>query len=139
MKSVVRVTIISIISVLFFGNQLYAEKYVNISSHELANLMKHGIPVYDIRRAEEWKQTGVVPGSRLLTYQDANGNVVPGFFKRFTKDISNNKSVILICRTGNRTSKLAHELEVKYGYSNIYNVQKGIKQWIKDGYQTEKQ
>ena len=38
--------------------------------------------------------------------------------------------VVLICRTGSRTDKLARELMEKHGYTRIYNVRNGITRWI---------
>jgi len=41
--------------------------------------------------------------------------------------------VILICRTGNRTSALSQALADQVGYKKVYNVTDGITKWIKDG------
>ena len=139
MINIFKITIISLCSLLLYTNHAHAERYTNISNKQLTQLMKNGVQVYDIRRPEEWKQTGVIPGARLMTYQDANGNLMPWFFERFTKEIPKDKPVVLICRTGNRTSKLAYALHSQYGYSRVYNLQRGIRQWINDGYGTEKQ
>lgn len=38
--------------------------------------------------------------------------------------------VVLICRTGSRTDKLARELMEKQGYTQVYNVRHGITGWI---------
>ena len=40
--------------------------------------------------------------------------------------------VILICRTGNRTSTLARHLVEQMGYTQVFNVRNGISQWIRD-------
>jgi rhodanese-related sulfurtransferase len=40
--------------------------------------------------------------------------------------------VVLICRTGSRTSTLARHLVEKMGYSQVYNVRDGIARWIRD-------
>ena len=52
---------------------------------------------------------------------------------RFTEAVSKNEPVILICRTGNRTSALAKHLVEQLGYSQVYNVRNGITQWIREG------
>ena len=45
--------------------------YTNVDNAQLKTLIAQGVPVYDIRRPEEWRQTGVVEGSRTLTFVDA--------------------------------------------------------------------
>lgn len=107
--------------------------YKNIDSAELKKLLKDGIKIYDIRHADEWKQTGVVAGSRKLTLFDARGGQNKDFMPTFMQEVKKDEPVILICRTGNRTSIAAKFLAEKLGYKNIYNVKHGITQWIRDG------
>ena len=84
--------------------------YTNIDNQQLKTLQTQGVPVYDVRRTEEWQKTGVVEGSHLLTFVDAKGKVMPEFVSRFTQSVGKNDPVILICRTGNRTDVLARAL-----------------------------
>lgn len=114
-------------------NVLATTPYTNINSLELKNLQAQGIPVYDIRRAEEWAQTGVVAGSHMLTFVDATGRLMPDFVEKFTRKVGKNEPVILICRTGNRTDMLSRALIQQLGYTNVYNVKDGITRWISDG------
>jgi rhodanese-related sulfurtransferase len=107
--------------------------YNNLDNEHLKTLLEQGVPIYDIRRPEEWRQTGVVEGSRLLTYVDANGRVLPDFLSRFTGAVGRDEPVILICRTGSRTSTLADYLAKQLGYTQVYNVRNGITEWISDG------
>ena len=104
--------------------------YTNVDNVELKTLIAQGVPVYDVRRAEEWRATGVVEGSHMLTYVDKSGHQNPQFQPRFTAEVGKNDPVILICRTGNRTDKLARELMEKKGYTRVYNVRDGIVGWI---------
>ncbi len=108
-------------------------RYTNIDNQQLRELMAQGIPVYDIRRADEWKQTGVIKGSRKLTLFDARGGQNPEFMKQFTAEVKKDDPVIIICRTGNRSSVLARFLSEKLGYSKVYNVKNGIVKWMADG------
>ncbi len=104
--------------------------YTNIDNAQLQSLLKQGVPLYDVRRPEEWRQTGVVEGSRLLTFVDANGRPTPEFFQRFRAEVKPDQPVILICRTGNRTDVLARLLVEEMGYRQVYNVRDGIMHWI---------
>ena len=104
--------------------------YTNVDNAELKTLIAQGVPVYDVRRAEEWRSTGVVEGSRKLTYVDKSGRPNPEFVSRFTAEVGKNDPVVLICRTGSRTDALARELMEKHGYTRVYNVRNGITRWV---------
>ncbi|MBF0194429.1 MAG: rhodanese-like domain-containing protein [Magnetococcales bacterium] len=106
--------------------------YTNIDNTKLQSLMADGVPVYDIRRAEEWQKSGVIKGSRLLTFIDRRGETPRSFLPTFSKQIGKNDPVILICRSGNRSSILAEHLMEKMGYTMVYNVENGIIPWIKE-------
>ncbi|MHB1083217.1 MAG: rhodanese-like domain-containing protein [Thiobacillus sp.] len=84
--------------------------YTNVDNAGLKALLAQGVPLYDIRRPEEWRQAGVVAGSRTLTYVDASGRANPELLPRFAAEVGKNDPVVLICRTGNRTDVLAREL-----------------------------
>ena len=92
-----------------------------------------GTRIIDIRRQDEWDQTGVIEGSQKLTAFDSLGNFVRTFPAGLGKIAGKNEAVILICRTGNRSSAIANMLVEQTGYSKVYNVAGGIVKWIKDG------
>ena len=107
--------------------------YINLNNEQLKTLLQQGTPIYDIRRPEEWQQTGVVADSQLLTFVDDGGRMLPDFMHRFTSAVGKDDPVILICRTGSRTSTLARHLVEHMGYTQVYNVRDGITRWIGDG------
>lgn len=107
--------------------------YINLNNEQLKTMLQQGTPVYDIRRPEEWQQTGVVADSQLLTFVDGSGRMLPDFMHRFTSAVGKDDPVILICRTGSRTSTLARHLVEHMGYTQVYNVRDGITRWIRDG------
>ncbi len=106
--------------------------YTNVDNGQLKVLLAQGVPLYDVRRPEEWRQTGVVDGSRTLTYVDARGRVNPELLPRILTEVPKDAPIALICRTGNRTDSLAREL-AQQGYTRIYNVRNGITRWIAEG------
>lgn len=106
--------------------------YNNLDNTQLKTMLEQGTPIFDVRRPDEWRQTGVINNSKLLTFVTANGKLHPDFLPRFTSMVGKNDPVILICRTGNRTSHLARYLVEKLGYTNVHNVKNGITQWIKE-------
>ncbi len=106
--------------------------YTNVDNTQLKTLMQQGVPLYDVRRPEEWRQTGVIEGSRLLTYVDARGRLNPELLPRLEAEVPKDAPIALICRTGNRTDSLAREL-AELGYTRIYNVRHGITRWVAEG------
>ena len=112
--------------------------FTNIDNQQLKSLQAQGVPLYDVRRPEEWQQTGVVEGSKRLTFVDEKGKVTPDFVEKFTQAVGKNEPVILICRTGSRTDALSRALVQQLGYTKIYNVKNGITRWIGEGLPVER-
>lgn len=104
----------------------------NVSNAELQDLMAKGVTLVDIRLPEEWRQTGVIKGSKQLTLFGKNGSVAPDFLTELQKIVPANKPVALICRTGNRT-RAGSAMLAQAGYSHVYNVTDGIMGWLKEG------
>ncbi|MFK5984355.1 MAG: rhodanese-like domain-containing protein [Pseudomonadota bacterium] len=103
-----------------------------ITDQQLKQMMQDGVSLIDIRRAEEWKQTGVVKGSHLLTFFDKKGNYnIDKWLSDFSKIVKKGEPFILICRTGNRTGMVSKFLDYKLGYKNVNHLSRGIKSWIK--------
>lgn len=107
--------------------------YQNLDNARLESELAKGVAIYDIRRPEEWRQTGIVAGSRLLTFVDQRGQLRPDFLPRFSQEVAKDEPVILICRTGNRSSVLAKHLMEQMGYTQVLNVADGITDWIRAG------
>ncbi|MEO5336841.1 MAG: FKBP-type peptidyl-prolyl cis-trans isomerase [Magnetospirillum sp. WYHS-4] len=109
-------------------------KYDDVDNAKLKELLAKGVKIVDIRRDEEWRQTGVVEGSKLITFFDKRGKVNPEFGKEFSAFVKPEEPVILICRTGNRTRVVSKFLSEKVGYAKVYNVTDGIVRWTKEGH-----
>ena len=107
---------------------------IEIGNIELKSLLQKNIPLIDIRRKDEWKSTGIVENSILITFFDKNGKANTNeWLKELNKIANKNDPVILICRTGRRTGIIAKFLSEKVGYRLIYDVTDGITDWIKKG------
>ena len=109
---------------------MQAGGYSNINNAKLQELVDQGVLLVDIRREEEWKQTGIVKDSRTITFFDRAGNVSKDFVPQFTAVAKPNQAIMLICRTGNRTKAASEALVKQLGYKNVMNVTKGIMGWI---------
>ena len=106
---------------------------INIDNAELALLAAKGVPVIDIRTAGEWKSTGVIPGSKLLTFFDEKGNANTAQWLASAKGLATpDQPVILICRSGNRTRAATQFLSEQAGYKTVYNVSGGVNGWLSE-------
>jgi rhodanese-related sulfurtransferase len=49
-----------------------------------------------------------------------------------TERIRREKPVVIYCRSGNRSTVIIRELEGRFGFTNLYNLQGGILAWARD-------
>ncbi|WP_038059499.1 FKBP-type peptidyl-prolyl cis-trans isomerase [Thioalkalivibrio sp. ALJT] len=103
-----------------------------LDNEGLAEKVREGATIVDIRRPDEWAETGVIEGSHRITAFDESGELHPEFGPQFTELVQPGDEVILICRVGNRTAALARALADGLGYDEVYNVTDGIMAWLDD-------
>ena len=104
---------------------------IDIDNAELSRLLARGIPLIDIRTEGEWRSSGVIAGSRLLTFFDAAGNANPPEWLERAKAVAGpQQPVILVCRSGNRTQAVARFLSAQAGYRTVYNLSRGVNAWV---------
>ncbi|MHA2501627.1 MAG: rhodanese-like domain-containing protein [Candidatus Kariarchaeaceae archaeon] len=84
----------------------------------------------DVRTAEEWKETGVVPGSLMVTNFKLIQEMQQGL------DLNKDKPVVVICRSGSRSQQVAEYLE-KQGIEAV-NLNGGIIGWYRNQFQVER-
>jgi len=107
--------------------------YERLDNADLERMVQEGAMVIDIRRPEEWRETGVIEGSYLVTAFDEQGRMTREFPTLFGALTDPQQPVVLICRTGNRTDALARMLVEQAGYEQVYNVTNGITSGIAAG------
>lgn len=107
---------------------------IDIDNAELDRLTRSGVVVIDIRTQPEWEETGIVAGSKLLTFFDERGRADPAAWLEKVKPYAKpDQPVVVICRSGNRTKAVSQFLSQRAGYSTVYNVKNGINRWLKEG------
>lgn len=107
---------------------------INIDNAELVRLTVSGVPLIDIRTEGEWKDGGVMAGSKLLTFFDEAGRSNPPQWLEKLKAVTKpGQPVILVCRSGRRSSAAAQFLSAEAGYKTVYNVSKGMNGWVGEG------
>ncbi len=116
-------------------SRIVSAQIIQIETNEqLESLIRDGVAVVDIRTPEEWKATGVLPESKLLTFFDLNGNYnLRQWLPAFTEIAKPQDKVALICAVGNRSHAVSQFLHQQFGYAQIYNVTRGIDHWISSG------
>ncbi len=103
---------------------------VDVNNEEIIKLLNTDIPIIDIRRSSEWKQTGIIPNSILLTFFDKDGNYnFDEWYEKLPLEINEDNTIILICRSGKRSKVIANMIDEKFN-TIIYNAQSGINSWI---------
>ena len=105
----------------------------HIDNEELARLLASGATLVDIRTEPEWKETGIVAGSHLLTFFDDKGRYdARAWMEKLSVLAKPDQPVVVICRTGNRTRAVSDFLDRQAGYKKVYNVRQGIYGWLKE-------
>ena len=108
------------------------------TSEDLVKAREDGVIIIDIRREEEWQETGIIPGAEMVTAFDASGRVHPEFLDSFRSVVPGpDTPVMLYCRTGNRTTSLGNALIEQLGFSNVTHLSDGITGWLAEGNETE--
>lgn len=107
---------------------------INLTPAELQKKIEQNVVVVDIRTPPEWKELGVIPGSKRIMFFDENGRYnVEVWLKELSKYVkSKEQQFVLVCRSGNRTGSVGSFLSKQVGYKNVYHLHHGIKSWIKE-------
>ncbi len=129
-------SLFSFLFFLLFSGLLWAADLNNLSVEEVEALQKQGdVLIIDVRTPEEWKQTGIIPGSVPLQFFDKDGNALTQTwltqFDQLRK--SPDQPVILVCRSGHRSGLVGNFLTKKLGLEHINHLSTGLKSWLKAG------
>jgi rhodanese-related sulfurtransferase len=96
-------------------------KIHNVSISEFQKAMKlSDATLVDVRTPEEYTEYHIKGAININWYKRT--------FRNYVLNIPQDKPILIYCRTGNRTSKTSTALQ-SLGFENIYNLEKGIKQW----------
>jgi rhodanese-related sulfurtransferase len=119
---------------------LFADfKTIGIEAFE--KLQAQGLPVIDIRTAQEWKDTGIIEGAHKITFFNEQGQpLLADWFFQFGHLVKNKQEPFIIyCAHASRSKALGEGLK-NMGFENVYELQDGIENgWIKKGKKTVKE
>lgn len=97
-----------------------------ISAPEAQALADSGRAILiDIRTPEEWRTTGVPAGAKRADASQKDGPA--GFLHDVLEIVADRRDVtlVLICRTGNRTAR-ARAFLLSKGFAEVYHVKEGV-------------
>jgi len=117
--------IVATLTVLSFSAHA-AEPGPNLSAPEAFARVEAGkMTLIDIRRPEEWRQTGVAKGAKRINMEHPEGLVA--FLRQIALEVKGdgNAPIGLICRTGNRTTQIQKVMQ-EVGFTNVYNIKEGM-------------
>ena len=98
----------------------------NMSAPEAYELIQAGkMTLIDIRRPEEWRQTGVAKDAKRINMEHPDGLIA--FLRQIAIEVKGdaNAAIGLICRTGNRTTQIQKVMQ-EVGFTNVYNIKEGM-------------
>lgn len=107
------------------GAQGYEVKALSIAEVEAK-----GPLVVDIRAPNEWQQTGVIKGAKLVTFNDASS-----FMAALGDDLNDGRDLVIVCHSGRRSGAAAAALAGTIP-NRIISVEGGISRLISEGLQT---
>jgi rhodanese-related sulfurtransferase len=91
-----------------------------VDVHEACGRQADGALLVDVRQPDEWN-TGHAPHARLIPL---------GSLPRRLAEIPRDREVLLICRSGNRSSSAQRQL-LQLGYEQVFNVSGGMHAWAR--------
>jgi len=107
---------------------------VSIDNMKLRDLLDKGIKVVDIREKDELVSTGIIENSYVVSLLNKN---IKFNFNEWTSRFLNielkDNSVVFVCAKGVRSSIIAGLISKRLPNLRIYNLKKGIDDWIRSG------
>jgi rhodanese-related sulfurtransferase len=112
-----------------FGKKTQKEDLKNITPEKAFSLVNDNknnsnFVILDVRTPIEYRD-GHVEGSKNIDYKSND-------FKKVIEEMDKTKTYILYCRSGVRSAK-SYDIMKKLNFTDVYNVEGGIKGWMKKG------
>lgn len=125
-------TLLIALSISLFAAQAERKYVADVNEQELQQMKTDGATLVDMREPYEWKKTGVIPGSLLITapVEKKSGELDADAFVAGMKKlgISKETTLVIICQNGRRSKAMANTL-AEQGWTKVYNSKKGVGGW----------
>ena len=111
--------------VLVYSCQIFESNEINvISDVQFTEIQDTDYILVDVRTAEEYESGHIQDAVNFDFYSES--------FQNDILSLDNSESIVLYCRTQNRSTKTANFLK-ENGYKEISVLAGGITSWVKDG------
>lgn len=109
-------------------------RLIDLPPKSVEYLKSDKVVMIDVRREEEWEETGVIQDAYKITFFDAYGNAdVPTWMQKFEKLVtSKDQQFILICAHANRTRVIGDFLIQNHEYTNVTHLKGGMALWLQE-------
>ena len=105
-----------------------------VTLDELKAAQKKKVTIIDIRREDEWHETGIIKGAHTITAFTGAGQLHADFQEKFNALIPTlDTPFLLYCHSGGRTGNLGTALVSQLGYEQVSHYVGGIIGWIDEG------
>ena len=102
---------------------------VTVTQMTVEQMKAEGALIVDIRTPEEWAETGVIDGAKLVTFTDPES-----FLAAVGPDLADGRDLVLVCRSGRRSGAAAEALQSLIP-NRIVSQDGGMSVLIGEGYQ----
>ena len=110
---------------LVYSCQIFESNEINeISDIQFTEIQDTDYILVDVRTAEEYESGHIQDAVNFDFYSES--------FQKDILTLDKSSSIILYCRTQNRSTKTANYLK-ENGYKEITVIEGGIKSWVKNG------
>lgn len=112
-----------------FGKKTQKEDLKNITPEKAFSLVNENknnsnFVILDVRTPNEYED-GHLESSKNIDYKSND-------FKKVIEEMDKTKTYILYCRSGVRSVK-SYDIMKKLNFADVYNIEGGIKGWMKKG------
>lgn len=97
-----------------------------ISVSDAHQLYQDGVFMLDVRTIEEY-QAGHIPGATLIPLDELGARYM---------ELPQDETIVVYCRSGNRSLQAVYLLE-NSGFVRVHSMDRGINNWIQNGYEVE--
>ena len=109
-----------------------------VSATDVLAQQAKGTLIIDIRREDEWRDTGVIKDAHLITAFQNNGGLHPEFQDKFFSLVPDPDTPVLIyCRSAGRSRMLGHALIDQLGFTHVSHLTGGMNSWLENGFETQ--
>lgn len=121
---------------LFATMPVFAGQLGNLSPDQLLDMQqKNQALVVDVRTPAEWQSTGIIADSyKLQAFENDGSFDAKAWVAKLEKlKTSPGQPIILVCRSGSRSSKVGEVLTEKLGMTQVYHLANGLQFWFNSG------